>query len=86
MEAILNNAAERSIAFRKQIQNRSVAPSPEAIKALKNFEFPFPEESTPDEKVINILDKFEARCLLLSLQIGLILHGIKMPVYLQVRR
>ncbi|HSR18104.1 MAG TPA: aminotransferase class V-fold PLP-dependent enzyme [Ignavibacteriaceae bacterium] len=58
MEAILNNAAERSIAFRKQIQNRSVAPSYEAIKGLKNFEFPFPEESTPDEKVIEMLDKF----------------------------
>jgi glutamate/tyrosine decarboxylase-like PLP-dependent enzyme len=58
METILNNAAKRSIAFRKDIQKRKVAPSPEAISGLNKFNFPFPDESTEDEKVIDLLDEF----------------------------
>jgi len=57
MENLLNDAARRSIAFRKQIQNRSVAPSLKAIKELENFNFPLPDKPTSDEEVIDMLDK-----------------------------
>jgi hypothetical protein len=54
MESHLIDAARRSISYRKQILERHVAPSTEAIQNLSQFNFPLPDNSTSDEKVIEI--------------------------------
>lgn len=58
MKSLLTDAAERSIIYRKQIQNRDVAPSDEAIKNLSEFDIPLPDKQTSDNKVIEMLDKY----------------------------
>jgi glutamate/tyrosine decarboxylase-like PLP-dependent enzyme len=57
MKELLLDTAERAIKYREEIFNRSVAPSPDAIKRLKEFEIPFPDISTDPKKVIERLDE-----------------------------
>jgi glutamate/tyrosine decarboxylase-like PLP-dependent enzyme len=58
MKSLLNDAAERSIVYREQILERSVAPAEEAIKNLDKFNFNLPGEPTSADKVLDLLDKF----------------------------
>lgn len=57
MKELLMNTAEKSIRYREDILNRSVAPSAEAIKRLKEFDIPFPQYPIAPEKVISMLDE-----------------------------
>lgn len=58
MDSLLRDTAERAINYRKEVQNRKVAPSDEAIKNLDQFNTPLPNEPVDDKKVIELLDKF----------------------------
>ena len=57
MDSLLRDTAERAIAYRKEIQNRKVTPSEEAIKNLEGFNITLPDEPVADEEVIEFLDK-----------------------------
>ena len=55
---LLAQAAERASNYVKNISQRNVAPSTEAIQALKRFREPFPEEPCPPEETLRILDEY----------------------------
>ena len=57
MKELLLDTAKRAIRYREEILERSVAPSEESIKQLKDFDIPFPQNPAPPEKVISILDE-----------------------------
>jgi glutamate/tyrosine decarboxylase-like PLP-dependent enzyme len=57
MDSLLRDAAERAIAYRKNIQNRKVAPSIDALENLKDFDVPLPENPVNENEVIELLDK-----------------------------
>lgn len=57
MEHLLKSAAERAICYRDGLENRSVAPTPEALQGLSRLDEPFPEGSTDAEAVIALLDE-----------------------------
>ncbi len=57
MELLLRDAAERAIAYRKNIQDRSVAPSEDAIKNLADFDTPLPDNPVDEKDVIEFLDR-----------------------------
>lgn len=57
MKKLLLDAAERSIKYRGEINNRKVAPSKEAIERLNKLEFELPDDPTSSEKVLEILDE-----------------------------
>jgi len=57
MEHLLKSAAERAICYRDGLENRSVAPTPEALQGLSRLDEPFPEQSTDAEAVIALLDE-----------------------------
>ncbi len=57
MELLLRDAAERAISYRKNIQDRSVAPSEDAIKNLADFDTPLPLNPVDEKDVIEFLDR-----------------------------
>ncbi|MCX6152396.1 MAG: aminotransferase class V-fold PLP-dependent enzyme [Ignavibacteriales bacterium] len=57
MKELLLDTARRSIHYREEILNRSVVPTAEAIKQLKKFDIPFPQNPSTPENVINMLDE-----------------------------
>ena len=57
MELLLRDAAERAITYRKNIQNRKVAPSEDAIKNLREFDIPLPDEPFDEKEVLELLDR-----------------------------
>ena len=56
MSALLNDAARRASGYLQSLDNRAVAPTPEALAALVRFEQPFPERESSAEAVIAELD------------------------------
>jgi glutamate/tyrosine decarboxylase-like PLP-dependent enzyme len=56
MSALLNDAARRASGYLESLENRAVAPTPEALAALVRFEQPFPERESSAEAVIAELD------------------------------
>ena len=57
MDSLLRDVAERAIKYRKEIQDRKVAPSDEAIKNLSQFNITLPEKSVDEKEVIELLDR-----------------------------
>jgi glutamate/tyrosine decarboxylase-like PLP-dependent enzyme len=57
MKELLLDTAKRAIRYREEILERSVAPSAEAIKKLKEFDISFPQKPNAPEKVISLLDE-----------------------------
>jgi glutamate/tyrosine decarboxylase-like PLP-dependent enzyme len=57
MNPLLEDAASRGAAYLREIQERGVAPRPEAIAALQRFDEPFPEEDTDPNEVLRLLDE-----------------------------
>ena len=55
--ALLEDAARRGIAYRQSCDGRAVAPSPEALAAISRFVEPLPENGTPAEEVLALLDE-----------------------------
>jgi len=55
--ALLEDAAQRGIAYRQSCDRRAVAPSAEAIDAVSRFVEPLPENGTPAEEVLALLDE-----------------------------
>jgi glutamate/tyrosine decarboxylase-like PLP-dependent enzyme len=53
---ILRSAAERGIRFLEGLGDRPVGPRPEAIAALERFDVPFPDDPTPAETMLEMLD------------------------------
>ena len=43
---LLENAAQRGIAYRESVGDRSVAPTPDAVASTDRFIEPLPEDST----------------------------------------
>jgi glutamate/tyrosine decarboxylase-like PLP-dependent enzyme len=56
MKDILNATAERATRYLSELELRRVAPSPDAIKRLSEFDEPFPDDSTDSETVLMMLD------------------------------
>jgi len=54
---ILENAAQRGIAYRETISDRSVAPTTDAVAAVDRFIEPLPEDGMPDVDTIALLDE-----------------------------
>jgi glutamate/tyrosine decarboxylase-like PLP-dependent enzyme len=57
MEHLLKSTSERAIAYLDSLENRSVAPTPDALQALSRFDEPLPDQSTDAESVIALLDE-----------------------------
>jgi len=55
--ALLQDAAQRGIAYRESVGERSVAPSPEAVANVGRFIEPLPEDGSADEDVLALLDE-----------------------------
>lgn len=58
MRELLNDAAARAIRYLDGLDGRSVAPSPEAIAALKKLDSPLPDAPTDPSAVLALLDDF----------------------------
>ena len=56
-KALLEDAARRGIAYRQSCDTRAVAPSAEALAAISRFVEPLPENGTPAEEVLALLDE-----------------------------
>jgi glutamate/tyrosine decarboxylase-like PLP-dependent enzyme len=56
MEHLLKTTAERAWRYRQGLNERKVAPTPEALQALSRLDEPLPEGPTDDEAVIALLD------------------------------
>lgn len=57
MRALLQLAAETAARYLEELDERGVAPSPEAIAALANLEEPFPEQPMEAGRVLEMLDQ-----------------------------
>ncbi len=57
MSTLLDDAAQRASHYLESLTTRAVAPAPEAIAALAQFEQPFPEGGSAAETVIAELDE-----------------------------
>jgi glutamate/tyrosine decarboxylase-like PLP-dependent enzyme len=57
MRELLENTAQRAISYLERLEARSVAPSPEAVAKLSVLDEPLGQESTPPEKVLELLDE-----------------------------
>lgn len=57
MRDLLENAAQRAIAYLQDLDARGVAPSPDAIARLSAFDEPLPAEPTQAEVVLRTLDE-----------------------------
>lgn len=58
MRELLENAAQRAIAYLQGLDARGVAPSPEAVARLSAFDQPLPAGPTQAEAVLRTLDEF----------------------------
>jgi glutamate/tyrosine decarboxylase-like PLP-dependent enzyme len=56
LEDLLGDAASRAAAYLKGLPARSVAPSADAVAALKRFDEPMPEGRTDAKEVLRLLD------------------------------
>lgn len=57
MERLLKATAERAWRYRQSLNERRVAPTPEAIQQLSRLDEPLPDTPTDDETVIALLDE-----------------------------
>lgn len=57
MERLLRSVAERAIHYLDNLENRSAAPTPQALNDLSRFDEPLPIKSTDAETVIALLDE-----------------------------
>jgi glutamate/tyrosine decarboxylase-like PLP-dependent enzyme len=57
MEQLLRNAAERGLAYLAGLDARGVAPTPNALAALRRLDEPLPERPTDPTAVIALLDE-----------------------------
>lgn len=57
MYAILDDAHRRAKAYLAGLENRSVAPAPEAVSALRELEGPLPSRSSTAEETLAQLDR-----------------------------
>jgi glutamate/tyrosine decarboxylase-like PLP-dependent enzyme len=57
MRKLLIEAAERAAAYLASIPERRVAPLPEAVDGLERLGGPLPEDPTPPEEVLRLLDE-----------------------------
>jgi len=57
-EALLNKTAERAVSYLGSLRNRPVAPSKEGVQNLDRLPKTLPEEPTPADKVIELLDRY----------------------------
>jgi glutamate/tyrosine decarboxylase-like PLP-dependent enzyme len=58
MRDILNDSAERAMAYLESIGERKVAPDPEAIARLKELDQPLGDEPTDPHEVLALLDEY----------------------------
>lgn len=56
MRHVLQSAAERAIQYLEKAPDRRVAPTPEAVEALRAFEEPLPDGPSSPEEVVAMLD------------------------------
>ncbi len=56
MKELLTDAAKRGISYLESLDTRGVAPTPEAIERLTEFDEPLPENPTSSESVLQQLD------------------------------
>jgi glutamate/tyrosine decarboxylase-like PLP-dependent enzyme len=57
MRKLLENTAQRAISYLEALDDRGVAPSPEAVAKLAALDELLPEQPTPAEEVIRLLDE-----------------------------
>ncbi len=57
MTALLDDAAQRATRYLDSLGERSVAPSPEAVRALTRLDEPLPQTSTAAADVLGLLDE-----------------------------
>jgi glutamate/tyrosine decarboxylase-like PLP-dependent enzyme len=57
MRELLEHTTQRAISYLEALDERRVAPSPEAIANLATLDQPLPNEPTPPEQVIELLDR-----------------------------
>ncbi|HEV2232444.1 MAG TPA: pyridoxal-dependent decarboxylase [Terriglobia bacterium] len=57
MRELLKTAAERASRYLETLNDRSLAPTNEAIERLKNFDVPMPEQPTDPARVLEMLDE-----------------------------
>ena len=57
MKKLLKSAAERAIHYLEKLDQRSVAPMPEAVAGLAGLDGPMPEAPTDPERVLQQLDE-----------------------------
>src|SRR2546421_12480006 len=57
MKDLLRATADRAARYRASLQERSVAPTPEALANLARLDEPFPEDPTDAAKGIALLDE-----------------------------
>ncbi len=58
MRSLLNESAERAITYLENIDQRGVAPDPDAVHALHALDEPLQEERTDPHEILRILDEF----------------------------
>jgi len=54
---LLQGAAQRGIAYRESVGERSVAPSPDAVAGVDRFVEPLPDDGCADEDILALLDE-----------------------------
>src|SRR5688572_25102373 len=57
MKKLLIETAERAARYLEDIQERSVAPSPEAVADLDQLDHPLPDTPTDPQEVLRLLDE-----------------------------
>lgn len=57
METLLRNTADRAARYLAGLQQRSVAPTPQAVAALSQLDEPLPAQPTDPEEVVALLDE-----------------------------
>ncbi len=58
MRSLLNESAERAITYLENIDQRGIAPDPDAVHALHALDEPLQEERTDPHEILRILDEF----------------------------
>ncbi len=58
MRSLLNESAERAISYLENIDQRGIAPDPDAVHALHALDEPLQEERTDPHNILRILDEF----------------------------
>jgi glutamate/tyrosine decarboxylase-like PLP-dependent enzyme len=57
MEALLKSTAERAIRYLDSLNERNVAPTPDAVAALQRLDEPLPDNATDPAEVVAMLDE-----------------------------